>query len=114
MPWQPPIYRPAGWQPPKARKKAADAARPDRAVRGRHATNRRGMWLDMHPLCAECERQGRVRAAVEIDHIVALADGGPDLDADGIEGLCLPCHRKKSAEERRRRGAAGAPAGPTR
>ena len=58
--------------------------------------------LFLHPLCAECERQGRVRLAVELDHIVPLHQNGPDWDVDpsNAQGLCVPCHREKTVRER--------------
>jgi 5-methylcytosine-specific restriction enzyme A len=70
------------------------------------------MWLDLHPLCAECARQGRVRAAEEIDHVIALADGGSDTD-DNVQGLCLPCHVAKSTREREQRRGRAPTAGGT-
>ena len=58
------------------------------AIRRRH--------FERHPLCVECERHGRVSAATELDHIVELADGGAESDANR-QGLCGECHRRKTA-----------------
>jgi len=58
-------------------------------------------YLSQHPLCAECERQGRVTAATELDHVVPLSKGGianAYVD-DGLEGLCHRCHADKTARE---------------
>ncbi len=59
------------------------------------------------PLCAECERHGRVTVATLRDHITPLAEGGTDAD-DNIQGLCGPCHEGKTlAEALRGRKRAG-------
>lgn len=62
------------------------------------------------PLCAECERNGRVTLATQRDHIIPLAEGGPD-DETNEQGLCDDCHEEKSLGEslRARRGAKPAP-----
>lgn len=67
---------------------------------------RKRLFAD-HPLCVECEKQGRIRAATQRDHIMALAEGGAD-DPSNIQGLCGDCHDIKSqAESRRARGVGG-------
>jgi 5-methylcytosine-specific restriction endonuclease McrA len=51
--------------------------------------------------CVKCgERLGRLY----VDHIIERKDGGPDFDHDNLETLCAPCHGKKGAGERVRRG----------
>lgn len=35
------------------------------------------------------------------DHIVPVEKGGGLCGLDGIQTLCAPCHRRKSADERR-------------
>ena len=58
------------------------------------------------PLCAECERHGRVRLASQRDHKIPLAEGGTDDEANE-QGLCDACHEAKSlAESIRGRGRA--------
>lgn len=64
----------------------------------------RKRFLRENPLCAECERQGVIRPADELDHIIPIAER-PDLfwDFDGnIQGLCRPHHESKTARENRR------------
>lgn len=34
----------------------------------------------------------------EADHILAVADGGGECDLNNYQTLCIPCHRKKTAE----------------
>lgn len=65
-------------------------------LRGRALQAERKAWFARKPLCAECERHGRLRAAVELDHIVALDNGGTD-DPSNKQGLCAPCHKAKTA-----------------
>ena len=65
-------------------------------IRGRQLqTLRRRLFL-INPLCVLCERAGRLSAASELDHIVALVNGG-DNDEENLQGLCAPCHVDKTA-----------------
>ena len=67
-------------------------------TRGRKWMLRRARWLRSHPLCVKCQDAGRVAAAAEVDHIVPLWQGGPD-DESNYQGLCIPCHAAKTAQE---------------
>lgn len=74
---------------------------------------KRSLFFALHPLCAECQRNGKVTAARELDHIIALCNGGAD-DESNLEGLCVPCHKRKTAKdmgysERKEIGADGWP-----
>ena len=60
---------------------------------------RRAALLRERPLCVECERHGRVRAAADVDHIVPLHRGGADA-VENLQPLCRPCHAVKTAAER--------------
>lgn len=64
-------------------------------------------WLRAHPLCVHCEREGRVVAATEVDHIVPHK-GDMDIFWDaygerhpgaGWMSLCKSCHSTKTATE---------------
>ena len=70
----------------------------------------RDAYLAGHPLCEWCESKGLVTAATEVDHTVALADGG---QIDGaLQSMCHPCHMRKTAlDEARRAARAPGPAG---
>lgn len=70
-------------------------------ITGRKLQAMRAELFRSQPLCAECERQGRVRLATQRDHIKPLAEGGAD-DGDNVQGLCEPCHDAKSLQERLR------------
>ena len=45
-------------------------------------------------MCAMC----KVSAATELDHIVALANGGTN-DEDNLQGLCAACHEIKTTAD---------------
>ncbi len=70
--------------------------------RGQAALKRRKA---AHPFCAHCAARGIVKAAAQMDHILALALGGEDVDSN-IQGLCIPCHAIKTAMEDASGGAA--------
>jgi 5-methylcytosine-specific restriction protein A len=42
------------------------------------------------------------RTLWEVDHIIPVAAGGGRCGLEGVQTLCLPCHREKSASHRRR------------
>lgn len=58
-------------------------------------------WLNAHPLCAYCERLGRVANGNVVDHIVAhRGDMALFWDRTNWQTLCKPCHDSiKQAEE---------------
>ena len=76
-------------------------------MRGRAAVNRRARYLEQHPLCVECEKEGRVTAADVVDHRIPLWKGGAD-DESNFQSLCqTPHHDAKTAQEARERAALG-------
>ena len=61
----------------------------------------RMQYLQRNPLCIECQKRGRIRAATVCDHIIP--DRVNDLsffDVSNIQALCASCHNRKSASER--------------
>jgi 5-methylcytosine-specific restriction enzyme A len=84
--------------PREAWKKAPTATK---RITGRKLQAMRASLFARHPLCAECERHGRVTLATQRDHIVSLEEGGPD-DETNEQGLCYDCHEVKSKAERER------------
>ena len=69
----------------------------------------RAAFLREHPLCAHCTARGRVVAAVVVDHVVPIKDGGARFDTRNCQALCISDHNAKSALERalRNRGSRG-------
>jgi 5-methylcytosine-specific restriction protein A len=62
--------------------------------------------LAEEPLCRVCQAKTppRVSASEEVDHIVALEDGGAE-DRSNAQGICHSCHAEKTTRElRARRG----------
>ena len=49
--------------------------------------------------CVKCSKKGRL----EVDHRIALEDGGAVFDLGNLQSLCSRCHFEKSQSERRGR-----------
>ena len=62
----------------------------------------REVKLAMDPLCERCKANGRIEAATEVHHRIAVRDGGDPFDVAGLESLCKPCHSRESAESGQR------------
>ena len=58
--------------------------------------------LAEQPLCAHCAERGLVAASAELDHIQPVEMGGDKWARGNLQGLCVPCHRRKSDGELRR------------
>lgn len=69
-------------------------------LRGRALQERNLRILLRDPLCLSClaVKPSIITVAVEVDHIVPLHRGGSDSDIN-LQGLCIACHRSKSAKE---------------
>jgi len=63
----------------------------------------RRMHLASEPLCRMCQQAGRISAAVLVDHITPINDGGARLDDDNLQSLCRRCHDQKTADDVQRR-----------
>ncbi len=50
-------------------------------------------------LCIECFKQGQTILGPNVDHIVAIKDGGSSTDIANLQALCDHHHAVKSAEE---------------
>jgi 5-methylcytosine-specific restriction enzyme A len=58
----------------------------------------RDVFLAQHPLCAQCEREGRTTPATDVDHIQAHRGDPALLRAwSNLEALCHACHSRKTA-----------------
>jgi len=61
--------------------------------------------LREYPLCAECERHGRVTLAAVTDHVIPIrGDMTLFWDETNHESKCTDCHNRKSATEVIHRG----------
>lgn len=49
-------------------------------------------------LCEQCLALGVVRAATEVDHRIAVADGGEPFDRANLIVLCKACHSSKTVQ----------------
>lgn len=101
MPMRAPVHRPHKGGPAAKRHVATEQQRGNSTQRGygyRWQKTSKG-WLEAHPLCAECERQGRVTAATEVDHITPhRGDMILFWDRTNWQSMCKPCHSSKTAK----------------
>ncbi|MCL2072143.1 MAG: HNH endonuclease [Oscillospiraceae bacterium] len=51
------------------------------------------LYLLKNPLCAECQRNGRLTPATETHHVKPLSAGGTHAESN-LMGLCKSCHSK--------------------
>lgn len=81
------VHRRVAWQP----------AQPVTRIRGRRLQRLRYDLFRDHPFCALCH----TTVATIRDHIVPLAEGGQDIEAN-VQALCQACSDIKSAAEAKR------------
>ena len=76
-----------------AQARQAKRALPTNSTRWRQI---RALVLREQPLCAECTKRNRIRAATQVDH----RDGDASNNArTNLQGLCMPCHSRKTAAQ---------------
>lgn len=97
----PPRHKPYAAQDGAQRENWAryEQRHPERRHRLYGATWRaaRAAYLAQHPLCAECAKDGRTTIAVDLDHIQPhRGDRGLFWDSSNWQGLCRPCHTRKT------------------
>lgn len=72
-----------------------------RLIQGRRWQKLRRTVLTAHPLCVDCQRQGRLTAATEVHHVVPC-QSAPSMqalealmyDPGNLRPLCHACHLK--------------------
>ncbi len=64
---------------------------------GRSWKRIRDRYIKTHPLCEECQRQGRLTPAEEVHHIIPLANGGGN-NKENLMSLCKSCHSRITAQ----------------
>ncbi len=78
---------------------STDRVRGGADARGYDARWRRARkaFLERHPLCAECQREGKLTPATVVDHIVPhRGDQRLFWDKTNWQPLCKDCHDKKT------------------
>lgn len=55
--------------------------------------------LKREPLCRQCMKDKRIRAANIVDHIIPVSKGGSIYDTRNLQPLCDSCHARKSGKE---------------
>ena len=58
----------------------------------------RERFLQAHPLCEMCLKQGRATPATEVHHILPLGRGGSNHESN-LSSLCKRCHSSVSARD---------------
>lgn len=63
----------------------------------------RNAYMDGHPWCEECLRNGRHKLATSVDHIkpLKLCDKNEQLSFDNLQSLCPSCHNYKTRQEQK-------------
>jgi 5-methylcytosine-specific restriction endonuclease McrA len=81
---------------------AYDRARGTRHDRGYDAAWEafRAGYIIRHPICCT---PGCGAPTTDVDHIIALRDGGTRLDDRNCRPFCHPCHSRRTATEQWRR-----------
>lgn len=72
-----------------------------RRITGRRLQQRRRQAWARNPYCAACGRLTDITgtfAPFELDHITALANGGPDT-LHNLQVLCIECHEGKTRSD---------------
>lgn len=64
-------------------------------IRGRHLDKIRQEHFSKFPLCVKCLEKGLYVQATELDHIIALTNGGKE-ERSNRQGLCNNCHKEKT------------------
>ncbi len=67
----------------------------------------RAWYLGKHPLCEQCEREGRLIPADMVDHVIEIKDGGALTSEENAESLCWKCHAVKTAAVKNHRKSCG-------
>lgn len=58
----------------------------------------RDRYIAAHPLCEQCQKEGRITPAREIHHVLPLSHGGTHSE-DNLMALCTPCHSAITAND---------------
>ena len=66
-----------------------------------HRLSRR--YRAMHPLCAECQRNGRIEPATCVDHVIPWPVCGEErfFDETNLQPLCYKCNHDKGLKDKK-------------
>ena len=81
------------------RQYSTDRVRGGADARGYNAEWRRArkVFLQKHPLCAECRKNGKLTPATVVDHIIPhRGDRKLFWDENNWQSLCKDCHDRKT------------------
>ena len=67
-------------------------------ITGRRLQRIRKQVFAEQPICVACKAKGRVTVATQVDHIVALVNGGED-EHENRQALCSECHTEKTRRD---------------
>jgi 5-methylcytosine-specific restriction protein A len=100
MPTRPPTHQQLARQPRKPWFREDKRTTTERGY-GYDWQQLRAQHIAEHPLCVECEREGRVTAATQIDHVIPhKGDDSLRLDPRNLQSLCDNHHSAKTIAER--------------
>jgi 5-methylcytosine-specific restriction protein A len=86
---------------PTCTRPAWTRSQPVPRIRGRKLQQMRARLFDAQPLCVVCLAKGCTTVATIRDHVVPLAEGGPDTQANA-QPLCVRCSDTKTRAETQR------------
>lgn len=69
--------------------------KPDKFYNSRAWKRLRKQKLAADPLCEYC-LPGKITAATDVDHVVAIEKGGDPLAWDNLRSACHECHSRKT------------------
>ena len=104
-----PSYKKVPWVSPKPQNQPPTRGGDDfyRQARWRKC---RAAYIQAHPLCVQCENEGVIKAAEEVDHNPPRERGvikESDYEWRYLQGLCKRHHAIKSNSERNNKGGRG-------
>jgi 5-methylcytosine-specific restriction protein A len=104
MPTRPKTFRPAGTPEPQERRRQFDKVRTEtqewrKWYCSKRWIERRAYIMGKSPLCVECQKEGRVVAGTDLDHIIPhRGDKVLFWDKANLQVLCHSCHSKKTGK----------------
>lgn len=92
------------WDSKNRKERAAGAYQRERSADPYHShrwTRLSRAYRAMHPLCAECHRQGKIVAATCVDHIIPYPVCADFFDEKNLQSLCSRCNNEKGQRDKK-------------